>query len=58
MADLLSDDDTGQQWNCIMLAIAAIIKNILLLVSEAELAALYECTKAMVPLHQSLLEMG
>ena len=34
------------------------MKNALTLAAEAELGALFECAKAMVPLHQALCEMG
>ena len=40
------------------MALASIMKNVMLSAAEAELGALYECAHAMIPLRQALIEMG
>jgi hypothetical protein len=54
----LSEDDPRPRWNGSVLTIAAIMKNVLTSAAEAELSAIFECAKAMVPLRQALTEMG
>ena len=54
----LSEGDARPRWNGAVVVIAAIMKNVMSSAAEAELGALYECAKAMVPLRQALIEMG
>ena len=54
----LSENDARPSWNGAILTIAAIMKNVVTSAAEAELSALFECAKAMVPLRQALTEMG
>jgi hypothetical protein len=54
----LSEDDERPRWNGAVLTLAGILKNVLSSAAEAELAALYETAKAMVPLRHALIEMG
>ena len=41
-----------------VLTIAQIIKNVMYLAAEAELSGLFICAKAMIPLRNTLIEMG
>ena len=54
----LSEDDACPRWNGAVVCIAAIMKNVMAAAAEAELGAMYETAKAMVPLRQALVEMG
>ena len=54
----LSEDDERPRWNGAVLTLAGIMKNVLSSAAEAELAALFETAKTMVPLRQALVEMG
>ena len=54
----LSEDDARPRWNGAVLALAAIMKPVFASAAEAELGALYDCARAMVPLRQALVEMG
>ena len=54
----LSEDDPRPSWNGSILTIASIMKNVLSSAAKAELSALFDCAKAMVPLRQALIEMG
>ena len=54
----LSEEDAKPRWNGAVTVISAIMKNVMPSAAEAELGALYECARAMVPLRQALIEMG
>ena len=54
----LSENDARPSWNGAVLVIAAIMKNVMTSAAEAELGALFECAKAMIPIRQALTEMG
>ena len=55
---MLSEDVPVPKYNGPVLTIAQIIKCVMSSAAEAELAGLYICAKEMVPLRQSLIEMG
>eukprot|EP00804_Cyclotella_cryptica_P009972 CCRYP_015404-RA/>CCRYP_015404-RA protein AED:0.29 eAED:0.29 QI:0/0/0/1/1/1/2/0/498 len=55
---MCSENDLVPSHNGPVLTIAQIIKFVTSSAAESELAALFICTKEMVPLHQSLIEMG
>jgi hypothetical protein len=52
------EDDLSPRFNGAVLLIASIIKFVLALAAEAELAALYIVTRKMVPHRQTLINMG
>jgi len=54
----LSETDPKPRWNGAVTAIAAIMKHVMPSAAEAELGALFECARTMVPLRQALIEMG
>ncbi len=54
----LSNNDLIPQSNGPVLSIYAILPSVYGLAAEAELAALFKCTQEMVPLRNSLDEMG
>ena len=54
----LSEDDPIQRWNGPILTIAQIIKLILTSAAEGEIRALFIMSQKMVPLRQTLIEMG
>jgi hypothetical protein len=53
----LSEPDDQTLWNGAVLTLAAIMKPVYSSAAEAELAALFETAKAMVPLRQALIKM-
>ena len=53
----LSEDDDRPRWNGAVLTLAGIMKTVYTSAAEAELAALFETARAMVPLRQALTEM-
>ena len=55
---MLSEDASIPKYNGPVLTIAQIIKCVMSSAAEAELAGLYICAKDLVPLCQSLIEMG
>ncbi len=55
---MCSEDDPVPSYNGPILTIAQIIKTVMSSAAEAELAGLFICAKEMVPLRQSLIEMG
>ena len=55
---MLSENVPAPTYNGLVLTVAQIIKDIMSSAAEAELAGLFICAKAMVPLRQSLTEMG
>ena len=55
---MLSEDNPIPSYNGPILTLAQIIKFVASSAAEAELAGLYICAKEMVPLHNSLVEMG
>ena len=55
---MLSNKVPVPKYNVPVLTIAQIIKCVMSSAAEAELAGLYICAKEMVPLRQSLVEMG
>ena len=55
---MCSEDDPVPSYNGPILTIAQIIKFVMSSAAEAELAGLFICTKEMIPLRQSLIEMG
>ena len=55
---MLSENVPAPTYNGPVLTVAQIIKNIMYSAAEYELAVLFICAKAMVPLRQSLTEMG
>ena len=54
----LSEDEPIPQWNGPILSIAHVIKFIMTSAAEAELVALYITDQKLVPMRQTLLEMG
>ena len=54
----LSEDDPIPRFNGAVLTIAQIIKFVMASAAEAELAALFLTAREMVPLRQTLIEMG
>ena len=54
----LSENDPTPHWNGTILTTAQIIKNIMSSAVEVELGALYITSKEMVPIRQTLIEMG
>ena len=55
---MLSEDNPVPSINGPILTIAQIIKNVMSSAAEAELSGLFICAKAMIPLRNTLLEMG
>ena len=55
---MLSEDVPVPTYNGLILTIAQIIRNVMSSAAEAELVGLFICTKEMVPIPQSLNEMG
>jgi hypothetical protein len=55
---MLSEDAPVPTYNGPVLTVAQIIKTVMSSAAEAELGGLYICAKEMVPLRQSLIEMG
>ena len=55
---MLSEDTPVPSINAPILTIAKIIKNVTSSAAEAELSGLFICAKAMVPLLNTLTEMG
>ena len=55
---MLSEDVPVPKYNGPVLTIAKITKCVMSSAAEYELAGLYICAKEMVPIHQSLIEMG
>ena len=54
----LSEDDLEPRWNGPILTIAQIIKFVMTSAAEAELGALFVTAKELVPIRQTLKEMG
>ena len=54
----LSEDDPIPRFNGAVLTIATIIKFVMALAAEAELAALFIAAREMVPHRQTLIDMG
>ena len=54
----LSEDDPIPQWNGPILSITQVIKFVMTSAAEAELAALYITAQKLVPMRQTLIEMG
>ena len=54
----LAEDETRPRWNGAVVCIASIMKNVMASAAEAELGAMYETAKTMVPMRQALVEMG
>ena len=55
---MFSEDVPAPAYNVPVLTVAQIIKNVMSSAAETELAGIFICAKAMVPLCQSLTEMG
>ena len=55
---LLSENDPKPKLNGPVLTIAQIIKAVMASAAEAEMAALYITAKKMIPLRNTLIEMG
>jgi hypothetical protein len=55
---MLSEDVPAPSYNGPVLTVAQIIKSVMSSAAEAELGGLYICAKEMVPLRQSLIEIG
>eukprot|EP00804_Cyclotella_cryptica_P010308 CCRYP_012223-RA/>CCRYP_012223-RA protein AED:0.11 eAED:0.15 QI:0/0/0/1/0/0.5/2/0/935 len=55
---MCTEDDPIPSYNGPILTIAQIIKFVMSSAAEAELAGLFICAKEMIPLQQSLIEMG
>ena len=53
-----SEDDPLPRWNGPILSIAQVIKFVMTSAAEAELAALYITAQKLVPMRQTLIEMG
>jgi hypothetical protein len=54
----LSEEDPEPRWNGPILTIAQIIKFVMTSAAEAELGALFVTAKELVPIRQTLIEMG
>ena len=54
----LSEDNPIPRWNGPILSIAQVIKFVMTSAAEAELAALYITAQKLVPIRQTLIEMG
>ena len=54
----LSEDDPEPRWNGPILTIAQMIKFVMTSAAEAELGALFVTAKELVPIRQTLIEMG
>jgi hypothetical protein len=54
----LSEDDPFPQFNSTILSIAQIIKFVMALAAESELAGLFIAAQEMIPHHQTLITMG
>ena len=54
----LSEEDAKPRFNGAITVISIIMKNVMPSAAEAELGALFECARAMVPLRQALIKMG
>ena len=54
----LSENDPEPKWNGPVLTVAQIIKFVLSSAAEAEMGALYDTAKELVPMHLTLEEMG
>jgi hypothetical protein len=54
----LSEDDPEPRWNGPILTIVQIIKFVMTSAAEVELGALYVTAKELVPIRQTLTEMG
>ena len=54
----LSEDDPFPRWNGAILTIAQVIKFVMTSAAKAELGALFIAAQKLVPLHQTLIEMG
>ena len=54
----ISEDDPIPRWNGPVLSIAQLIKFVMTSAAEAELGALYITAQKMVPMRQTLIEMG
>ena len=52
------EDDDCPRWKGALLTLVSIMKPVYALAAKTELAALYVTAKTMVPIHQSLIEMG
>ena len=55
---MVSEDVPVPIFNGPVLTIAQIIKNIMSLAAEAELAGLYICAKEIAPIRQAIINMG
>ena len=55
---MLSEDDPVPRINGPVLTVAQVIKSVMSSAAEAELGATFLCAKEMVPLRQTLIEMG
>ena len=54
----LSEDNPITHWNGHILSISQVIKFVMTSASEAELAALYKTAQKLLPMRQTLIEMG
>ena len=54
----LSEDDPIPRWNGLILSISQVIKFVMTSAAESELAALYITAQKLVPMRQTLIEMG
>ena len=54
----LFEVDARPRWNEAVIAFTAIMKNVMASDAEAELGAIYECARAMLPLRQALTKKG
>ena len=54
----LLEDDPIPRWNGPVLSISQVIKFVMTFATEAELGALYITAQKMVPMRQTLIEMG
>ena len=55
---MLSEDTPVPSINVLVLTISQIIKNVMSSAAETKLSGLFICAKAMVPLRNTLIEMG
>ena len=54
----LAEDDPFPKWNGAILTVAQIIKFVMASAAEAELGTLFIAAQKILPLHQTLIEMG
>ena len=54
----LAEDEPVPRWNGLILTIAQVIKNFMSSAAEAELGTIFIKAKELVPIHQTMIDMG